>query len=75
MGRRSAGIALFALAAVLFLSRYVFALWYRGIHGSVWSREDFAHRLGYVGTTPWTVAVICVLAGLYYLYRAEVDGP
>jgi hypothetical protein len=72
MSKRSMAAVFFCLATILFLSRYVFALWYRG-EGHAWGPDDFANFLGYVGTTPWILAAASAIAGVVYLIQAEGD--
>lgn len=73
MSKRGIGVIFCILAVVLFLSRYVFALWYRGLGRTTWGSEDFAQNLGYVGLTPWVMAFGFLIAGIVYLVRAEQD--
>ena len=73
MTKRTAGISLCALAVVLFLSRYFIAALYRGFTVELWSAEDFARCLGYVGITPWFFAALFLAAGIYYLVRSESE--
>lgn len=73
MTKRTVGALFCCLAVVLFLSRYVFALWYGGGgHGS-WSSELFAGYLEHVGVAPWIFAAVFLVAGIYYLVRAEKE--
>jgi hypothetical protein len=72
MSKRTMAAVFFCLATILFLSRYVFALWYRGA-GHTWGPDNFAAFLGYVGTTPWILAAAFAIAGIVYLLRAESD--
>jgi hypothetical protein len=74
MTRRATAVGLLSLAVALFLSRYVFALWYRGTgQRTVWGPEDFANFLGCVGITPWVFAGGFLLAGVVYMVLAERD--
>jgi hypothetical protein len=70
MSKRTMAVVCFCLATILFLSRYVFALWYRG-EGHTWVPDNFAAFLGYVGATPWILAF--AIAGIIYLIRAKSD--
>ena len=62
-----------ALAVVLFLSRYIIAVLYRGFDNHQWGSKDFANFMGYVGIAPWFFAAVFLAAGLYYLSRSESD--
>ena len=73
MTKRTVGISFCALAVVLFLSRYLIAALYRGFTVELWSSEDFARCLGYVGIAPWFFAALFLAAGIYYLVRSESD--
>jgi hypothetical protein len=73
MTKRAVGVSFSCLAVVLFLSRYVFALWYQGeAHGS-WSSELFASKLEYVGVAPWFFAAAFQITGIFFLIRGERD--
>ena len=72
MSRRSAGVSLCCMAVLLFLSRYVFALWYQG-NPSRWSAEDFSQMLSWVGTAPWVLGGAFLIAGIIFLIRAEKE--
>ncbi len=71
MNRRAMAAWLYFLAVVLFLSRYVFAIWYRGSNFNVWGHDNFAQFLDYVGVMPWVLAVVCLIAGIVYAVLAE----
>ncbi|MCB1279655.1 hypothetical protein [Prosthecobacter sp.] len=71
MSKRSAGVAFCCLAVVLFLSRYVFALWYGGGPRMSWSKQLFNALLEYVGIVPWVFAAVFLAAGIVYLIRGE----
>ena len=73
MNRRAAGICFCAFALIAFLSRYVFAIWYRGAKSGQSGPEDFARNLASVGLVPWVVAGACLLAGIAFLATAEKD--
>jgi len=73
MTKRTVGISFCALAVVLFLSRYIIALWYRGSGHMQWGPEDFGYHLSYVGSAPWFFAAIFLIAGIFYLVRSESD--
>jgi len=62
------------LAVVLFLARYAIALRYAGDHerGSYGS-DLFAGYMSYVGIAPWVFAAAFLIAGIYYLVRAESE--
>jgi hypothetical protein len=71
MTRRAMAALLFCLAVALFLSRYVFALWYRGSKQTSWGPDDFAGFLGYIGIAPWVLAFGFLIAGIIYLILSE----
>jgi len=73
MTKRTVGISFCALAVVLFLSRYIIALWYRGIGHTQWGPDDFGYYLSCVGSAPWFFAAIFLIAGILYLVRSESD--
>ena len=73
MTKRTAGILLCALAVVLFLSRYIIAVLYRGFDYHQWGSENFADFLGYVGIAPWFFAAVFLAAGIYNLVRSESE--
>jgi hypothetical protein len=70
MTKRTVGSVFCCLAVILYLARYVFAVWGGG-HFS--SEDSFAFDLGCVGITPWIFAAAFLIAGIYYLIRAELD--
>ena len=71
MTKRTVGTVFCCLAVVLFLSRYVIALGYRGAEPKIWSAEKFAAFLGYVGIAPWVFALGFLIAGVFSLIRSE----
>ena len=71
MSRRATGALFCCVAAVLFLSRYVVAIWYRGPAPTIWGREQFSTLLEYVGILPWVAAAGFLLVGIGYLLLAE----
>jgi len=73
MTKRAIAALFCCLAVMLFLSRYIIALWYRGSGRTVWGTDDFAAFLGYVGIAPWVLAVGFLIAGLVCLIRSEFD--
>ena len=73
MTKRTVGALFCCLAVVLFLSRYIIALWYRGSERTSWGSNDFAGYLGYIGVAPWVLAVAFLGAGVWYLVRSESD--
>ena len=75
MSRRSTGALFCCLAAILFLSRYVLALEYRGPSPRIWGREDFSSLLDAVGIWPWVAAGGFLLVGVIYLIAAELCEP
>jgi hypothetical protein len=73
MTKRTVGALFCCLAVVLFLARYVFAIWYSGGGASSQSSDLFAFGLGCVGITPWIFSAAFLVAGIYYLVRADRD--
>lgn len=74
MSRRTMAAVLYCLAVVMFLSRYVIALWYRGSGPQhSWGPDDFAAYLGYVGIVPWVLAFGFLIVGIIYTLLAERD--
>jgi hypothetical protein len=73
MTKRTVGTLFCCLAVVLFLSRYIIALWYRGAGHTQWGADDFATHLSYVGVAPWILATGFLLAGIVYLVRSDSD--
>jgi hypothetical protein len=71
MTKRTVGALFCCLAVVLFLARYVFALWYGGGGRGTLSAEFFDSDLSYVGIAPWIFAAAFLVAGIVYLIRAE----
>jgi hypothetical protein len=74
MTKRTVGALFCCLAVVLFLARYAIALRYAGSgeRGS-YSAELFAGYMSYVGIAPWVFAAAFLIAGIYYLVRAESE--
>jgi hypothetical protein len=72
MTKRTVGALFCCLAVVLFLARYVFACWYGGAGGTL-SAELFDGRLQYIGIAPWIFSAAFLVAGIFYLVRAECD--
>lgn len=71
MSRRTAGIALMAIAGWLYTTRFLAAaIWGSGF--STWNAEHFANLLGYVdrGLTVWSLTAFS--AGLVYLLWSEI---
>jgi hypothetical protein len=75
MSRRAVAVVLCCLGVVLFLSRYAFAIWYRGPNPSRLGVDDFGQLLASVGLMPWVLAVIFFLVGFFYLAIDERDRP
>jgi hypothetical protein len=73
MEKRTVGVVFCCLAVVLFLSRYILALWYRGSGRTSWGSDDFARFLDYVGFLPWVLATAFLLAGILYLARSKTE--
>jgi hypothetical protein len=74
MTKRTVGALFCCLAVVLFLARYAIALRYAGSgeRGS-YSADLFAGYMSYVGIAPWVFAAAFLVAGIYYLVRAESE--
>ena len=73
MTRRAMAALLCCLALVLFFSRYVLALWYRGPGLNTWGPGDFDAFLNCVGIMPWVLAGGFLIAGVVYMILAERD--
>jgi hypothetical protein len=73
MSRRSVGALFCCVAAGLFLSRYILAIWYRGPAPTIWGREEFSALLAYIGIAPWVVAGGFLLVGIGFLFLSERD--
>lgn len=73
MSKRAAGVVLSSVGAALFLSRYAFAIWYRGPNPSRWGVDDFNQLLGYVGLMPNVLGILFLFGGLFYLADAHRD--
>lgn len=72
MSRRTAGISLIAIAAMLFSIRYLSAAVF-GSGVSSWSSELFRAMLTYVGNDLVTLSGMALIGGIIYLIWAEVD--
>jgi hypothetical protein len=74
MTKRTVGALFCCLAVVLFLARYAIALGYAGSgeRGS-YSAQFFDGFMSYVGIAPWIFAAAFLIAGIYYLVRADRD--
>ena len=75
MSKRTVAVVFCCLGVVLFLSRYAFAIWYRGPNTSRWGADDFGQLLASVGLMPWVLAAIFFLVGFYFLAIEERDHP
>jgi hypothetical protein len=74
MSRRTTGVTFCAIAAFLFAVRYLAAAIYiAGANMSEYSSEMFNRWMGYVGSLPWTLAGLALLAGIAYLIWAELE--
>jgi hypothetical protein len=72
MSRRFTGIALIAISAFLFATRFMAAAtWGSGF--SNWNADNFIALLGYVdqGLTTWSIATLVI--GLIYLAWGEIE--
>ncbi len=73
MTKRAIAALFFCLAVVLFLSRYVFAIWFRGAGNMTWHSGEFDSILGEVGIAPWVLAVGLMMLAVAYMVRSEFD--
>lgn len=71
MNNKAVGICFCKLAVVLFLSRYVIAMLYRGFSPRVWGAQDFSESVGYVSLLPWIFAAAALIAGIAFLAQKE----
>jgi hypothetical protein len=72
MPRRTAGISMIIVSAMLYATRYLAA----AIFGSgviSWSQELFQAMLQYIGQGLTIWSVVALVAGISYLVWAEVD--
>lgn len=73
MSKRTAGISLVAISALLYAARYLAAAIF-GSGVSSWSQELFQAMLTNVGKEPVTLSVLALFAGIGYLLWAEIDA-
>ena len=71
MTKRTVGALFCCLAVVLFLARYAIALRYAGSGTRTSSAELFDGYMSDVGIAPWIFAAAFLIAGIYYLIRAD----
>jgi len=71
MRKRTVGVSFCCLAVVLYLSRYVFALWYLGEGQRSGNSEALERQLEYVGVGPWVFAAAFLIVGIFFLIRGE----
>lgn len=72
MNNRAVGVCFCAIAAVLFLARYVIAMLYGGFRQGGQDQSGFDMLMGFVGLLPWGFAAIALGAGIFYLVRGEI---
>ena len=71
MSRRTTGVMLLAVAAILYSTRYLAAaIFGSGIYS--WDADLFRAMLQYVGQGPVTWSLAALVAGIIYLVWAEV---
>jgi hypothetical protein len=73
MSRRTTGVALIGVAALLYATRYLSAAIF-GSGVSSWNSQLFNAMLEYVGDGPQTWALVALLAGVAYLVWAEYEA-
>lgn len=74
MSRRSAGVAFCAIAAFLISIRYfTAAIYISSVNLAEQGPTVFAKWLGYIGSTPLTLAGIALLIGIVYLVWSELE--
>ena len=71
MNNRAVGVCFCAIAAVLFVSRYVIAMMYYGFSRGGQDQSTFDMMLGFVGPLPWVLAALALAAGTFYLVRKD----
>ena len=71
MSRRAAGVALVAVAAVLYAARHLAAATFMSSLSN-WNAELFASALQYTGQGIVTWAIVALVAGVAYLVWAEI---
>lgn len=71
MNNKAVGVCFCTLAAVLFLSRYIIGMLYRGFSPRVWGAQDFSESVGYVSLLPWYFAAGALIAGIVFLAQKE----
>lgn len=72
MNKRGTGVAFIAIAALLFISRYIAAAIF-GSGVASWNEDLFAAMLGYVGTPLLILSIISLIFGIGYLVWAEIS--
>lgn len=70
--RRLTGVIFCAIAALLYATRYIAAALYTPANAGVWSSEQFARWMSYVGSDLWIWAGLALVVGVGYLIWAEV---
>ncbi|WP_211344386.1 hypothetical protein [Paenibacillus lentus] len=73
MHRRTTGMLLIMIAALLYGTRYLAAAIY-GSSSPVWSTDHFNDMLNYIGNGPIIFSTIALLLGITYLLVAELEG-
>ena len=72
MSRRTTGVTLLAVAALLYSTRYLAAAIF-GSGISSWDADLFRAMLQYVGQGPVTWSLAALVTGILYLVWAEVE--
>ena len=72
MSRRTVGVSLIAIAAVLYATRYIAtAIFGSGV--SSWSSNLFCAMEAYIGNDLVWLSIIALIAGILYLMWAEIE--
>lgn len=73
MSRRTTGTILLIISAFLYGVRYVSAAIF-GSGVNSWNENLFHAMLGYIGNGPKILSILALIAGLFYLIWAELEG-
>lgn len=73
MHRRTTGMLLIMIAALLYGIRYLAAAIY-GSNSSIWNADHFNDMLSYIGNGPIILSTIALILGITYLLVAELEG-
>lgn len=72
MNKRGTGVAFIAIAAFLFISRYIAAAIF-GNGVASWNEDLFSAMLEYVGSPLLTLSILSLILGVIYLGWAEIS--